>query len=98
MRFKAKQIHDILEHIRYTLHVPIESANIDITIREEDLETNKLVSCLVMVVTYEAKPGQYSMWRGIKYIKHTLEVFPESEGARDIHITTEESYDLPEKR
>lgn len=98
MKFRAKQLQEAIEHLRYTFRIPMDTADIEVSIREEDISADKLVSCMTLFVTYEAAPGQYDKWKGMKVVKHTLEIFPESEGGRDLHVTTEESYSLPAKK
>lgn len=96
MKCKFKQLNDALDYFRY--NVPSKyDAEVEIFTREENFEDSKLLSCLTMVITYEKDAEQYDRYQGKKSIKHTLEVYPESEN-RVSRLTTEESQELIPKR
>jgi hypothetical protein len=92
MRLTMKDMKNVQEYLRYKLSVP-EDADIEIAIRDEDFDQNKIGSCMTLVVTYDKAPGQYDKWLGLKTVKHIMEVYPASEG-RNPRITTEESFEV----
>jgi hypothetical protein len=93
MRCSLKQLNDALDFFKYNLGIDKNDAMVEIVTREEDFDKGKLMSCLTMIVTYEKESGKYDRWQGIKKIKHSLEIFPESEN-RHPQLTTEESQEL----
>jgi len=96
MKCSLKQLGDAIDFFKYQMGVSAEQSEVEIIAREEDFEAGKVQAVLTMIVTYQKAPGQYDRWKAQKSIKHTLEIFPDSDN-RNPHLTTEESFELPDK-
>jgi len=92
MKFKLKDIDMAIDHIKYTYGVEITS-DVEIYIREEDFEANKIGSYMVFSAVCSKGAGPYDRLNTAKTITVTVEVFPDSEN-RCPRVTMQESRDL----
>lgn len=89
MKFKLKNFKQAFNSFSYTLP---EGAEIEILVREEDIQQSKLCSTMTMVASFEKKAAAYDNNSNPTYVTVTIEVFPESEN-RPFKITTVETRD-----
>lgn len=92
MKFKLKDLNKAMDYIKYNGHME-QSADIEISIREEDFDTNKVGSCIMLSATCVKEPKPYDRVKTSKTVMISVEVFPESEN-RQPRVTMQESQDL----
>jgi hypothetical protein len=98
MKIKFSTLHKALDHARYKAGASTdEHAIIDVELREEDLETNKLGSCMVITFTKTYNPDNYDSVTSKTTKEYTLEVFADHEN-RVPRLTVVESRDLEFKK
>lgn len=97
MRYKLSQITEALEFFRYNSSIDGDNATIEISVREENIESGSLLGVLTLSTEVEKAEESYSRYSGNKTVKYSLEVFPHHEG-RPPTLTTQESQLLIKKR
>ena len=96
MKFKLKDINKALDYIRYNGKMDATS-DIEIAIREEDFENNKVGSLMVFSASSVKEPSSYERVKTNKNVTITVEVFPESEN-RQPRVILLESQVLDDER
>lgn len=85
MKFKVKAWKKAMDAVQYG--VP-DDAEIEIVVRTEDFEQNKICDCFTLIVTYAEKASSYDSNKNSTDVTHTLEMYPESENRSPRVITT----------
>lgn len=97
MKIKFDQLRQALEHVTSKANIRGKNFPVDLVLREEDLEKNKLGECLT--ITFEAKytADQYDSIKTDIIREFTLEVFAEHEN-RPPRLTLTETRELEFKK
>jgi hypothetical protein len=77
MIFKLKKFNKILDAFKSGLP---DDAEVEFLIKEEDLQSNKLGSCMVITAIWIEQPSKYDNETSEIDVVRVLEMFPESEG------------------
>lgn len=96
MKIRYKELLKALDHIRYQSGSKDDQV-VEITMREEDIQNNRLCDSMTVTLTTVSGPGQYDSVRSNVTKEYVLEVFSESEN-RTPHLTITESRDLDFKK
>ncbi len=92
MIFRLKDLKKALDYLRYNAHLD-ESAEIEVRVRNEDFENDKIGSSMTFAASQAKPPSVYDKNTTPKIITHSVEVFPTNESSPP-RITMEESYTL----
>lgn len=90
MKFKAEKWKHAMD-VLYDNMPP--TAEIEITVRDENFDQGKICDCVTLVATWSKLPASYDKNRNAINVVQTVEVFPEEEN-RPARVTTVESRDL----
>lgn len=95
MKVSLGELKRVMEYMRYHVHGEDRDL-VDISLKEEDIENNKLVSCLTISVSASKEPSSYDTIQTTKTVTTSIEVFAHHENRAPI-LTTSESRHLSQK-
>lgn len=92
MNIKVTHLNKVLEHLKYKAGLDSKDT-LDFTVREEDIENNKLCGCLILKCTTTKNPGQYDDFIVPLVQEWTIEIYAEHEN-RPPRITLNQTTEL----
>ena len=96
MKFKIKDISNALEYFKYNGTIDTKLSHIEISLRIEDLDNNKVGSSMTFSAEGIKQPSAYERIKTPKSIVISMEIFPESEN-RPPRATVQESQVLDDE-
>ena len=90
MKIKLKQLMLAVEHIRYSSGVDTETAEIELSLDEENIENNKLIGSLQLQCDVVKPASAYDKTSQPKIISISVEIFSDHE-TRPVRASTKET-------
>ena len=86
MKINSKKFHTAYNSLRYATP---DDAEIEFSIREENIQEGKISSCLSLTASWDKPPSSYDSLKTTIHVSLTLEVYPDSENTPSRLITIE---------
>lgn len=89
MKCTLKQLIEAVDFFRYNNGLNNDNAIIEISVKEEDVETGDLLGAFIISAETEKPQDSWSRYDGVRKVKYTLEVFSSHENRPPV-LTTQE--------
>lgn len=88
MKVKFSELRRVMEHMRYNVYGDDESL-VDLSIKEEDISANNLISSFVMSISADKDASSYDSLQSPKTVTTSIEMFSHHENKPSVMTVTE---------